>query len=106
MKVQITAPAEADLSEILEHYEALRVGIGDRVLLELRRILSQIEQFPESYQLVATPLRRAQLATIPFQIYYAISGAAIPVLGIVPARLHPIRKHRLLDDRLTAWRSA
>lgn len=105
MKIQVTSPAEAELTALLRHYEALRPGIANSILLEARDIQSQIEQFPESYQLVSARLRRAQLATVPFQLYYTIAETAIPILGFVPASMHPARKHQLLKDRLAAWKA-
>lgn len=62
-----------------------------------------IEQFPESYPLVTNRLRRVNLSVIPFQLYYASGRPLIPLLGLLPSRMYPPKKHRLLNRRLSEW---
>ncbi len=100
MKVDFTPVAESDLQSVVLSFEQLRNGLGDRILGETRRIVVDIEQFPESYPLVGRQLRRVNLSVIPFQLYYAICSTRIPVLGLLPGRMYPPSRNRILNQRL------
>ena len=106
MKLVVTEYADADLGQILRFYEPLQPGLFERLLQETDRIFQQLEQFPASYELTAHRLRRVQLSTVPYQLYYAESGDRIPVLGFVSARLHPKTKTKIVSKRLETWKQS
>lgn len=106
MRLRLLSPTKAEILDVAQHYESLRPGHADRVLFELLSKFGQIGQYPECYQLVDAPLRRVELVTVPYQLYYAVVEDVVPILGFVPAAMHPSRKHRLLNERFSAWQSA
>lgn len=106
MRLILLSPAKVEIREAARHYESLRPGIADQILFELLSKFDQIREFPESYQLAEFPFRQVELVTVPYQLFYAVAEDMAAILGFVPARLHPHRKQRLLNDRLVTWQSA
>lgn len=94
-------PAEVELKEVVLQYEALRAGLGTKILDEVRSIALRLHSFPESSQRYSNVLRVAVLFSIPYQIYYAVRADDIMVTGVVPSRMDPKRRLRLLQARLT-----
>lgn len=105
MNIKLTPAAQQEVDQTLGAYEALLPGIAKKISAELDSKFAKMLQFPESYQRVNRDLRRMELQTIPFQIYNAVLEDEIPVLGFVPARLHPGRKQRLMSERLSHWQA-
>ncbi len=104
MKIQFTQYAEQDIRQAVASYESLRLGISSRVLEEIRDKIEHITSHPESYQQVTKRLRRVELSSVPYQIYYSVLPGVIPVLGFLPARMHPVNKKRLVSGRLQEWK--
>jgi plasmid stabilization system protein ParE len=102
----LLSPAKVEIRETARHYESLRPGIADQILFKLLSKFDQIREFPEGYQLAEFPFRRVELVTVPYQFFYAVVEDMAVILGFVPACLHPLRKRRLLNDRLVTWQSA
>jgi hypothetical protein len=103
VKLKLLLPTKTEIREVTRHYESLSPGLAVRILIEVQSKFDFIRHNPEGYQVIEIPLRRVELSTVPYQLYYAVVDEVAPILGFVPARLHPSRKHQLLKDRLTAW---
>ncbi len=106
MNVPIIDIAEQEIHRCVKMYDEWRPGHGDRVLIETGKVVANIGQFPETYQLITRRLRRVNLTVVPFQLYYAIADYAAPVLGVLPSRMNPPTKHRVLAHRLRAWETS
>jgi hypothetical protein len=94
-----------EVNSVLDMYEGLRFGMSNQIVAEFDEKIAAIQQFPESYQLVTRQLRRVELTIIPYQLYYSAAGDVAPILGFVPASIHPVRKHRIINHRLKEWHS-
>jgi hypothetical protein len=46
VKIVILDPAETDLIELFDFYEARRAGLGDKFIIDFLKCLERIEQFP------------------------------------------------------------
>ena len=103
MKVVFLRDTEADVIEAVKYYEQFQSGLGQRILKEIQKLSIGIQQFPESYLLVSRRLRRANLSVIPYQLYFAMSTTSIPLLGLLPSRMYPPNKAKLMNRRFKEW---
>jgi toxin ParE1/3/4 len=84
MKVVFTAPALADLDEILaytsEHYPQLVEPVEQRI----RTVLEHVRAWPESTRRLEdhSDIRLVPLVRYPYRIFYRIDGDRILVLHI------------------------
>jgi len=65
------------------HYNELRHGVGDRFLLELNRLVKQIEVFPNAGLLVQPGLRQRLVPKFPYLVLYTfdVNDSAVLVVS-------------------------
>ncbi|MFO0943697.1 MAG: hypothetical protein U0930_23420 [Pirellulales bacterium] len=95
----MTHVARREISEAALTYEALRVGLAKKILLELSDTVSQISLFPGSFPLLSNEIRRAQVSVIPYQLFFAVNDEFVTLLGFIPARIDPNRKLQIIGNR-------
>ncbi len=81
-------------------YEALRSGLGRKIIAELDDASTYILRFPESYPLISRNVRKLNLTVIPFQLFYALKNKSVVDLGLLPARMSPRNRFKILTGRL------
>lgn len=81
--------AEDDIRAALQWYEAQDSRLGDVFLIELRRTLEQIGQFPESFPLVHTKIRRALVPRFPYLVFYVVEVRRVVILAILHSSRNP-----------------
>jgi len=52
VKIVILDPAETDLIELFDFYEARRAGLGDKFIIDFLKCLERIEQFPRQFAVI------------------------------------------------------
>jgi len=65
-EVILRRKAEDDIRTVLRWYETQDPTLGDQFLIELRRTLEQIGQFPESSPAMRKNVRRALVQRFPY----------------------------------------
>ena len=81
--------AQEELDEAYAWYESLLEGLGDELLIELRRILDGVQIFPDAYPLVYQHFRRALVPRFPYSIYYRASADQIEVVAVYHGHRRP-----------------
>ena len=81
--------ADAEVTEVVDYLEDVRVGLGERFLADLQKLYKRLVAFPESCPEVHPRVRQAMLQTFPYAIYYAIVGDTIEVIAVVHFARHP-----------------
>lgn len=97
--LRVLQPADIEMQAAIKAYDALRPGLGERILSELDDLLGQIALFPESYQKTAHPFRTVEINIIPFKLYYVTSTEGITVTGFVPSRADHKKQRQMLEKR-------
>ena len=74
MHVRFLQPAQYELDEAVDYYNAQMPDLGRALLLEVLSGLERICQFPEAWHPFSQHARRCQLRTFPNGIIYAIEN--------------------------------
>ena len=94
--VTIQPVAQNDISEAYLWYEHKQVGLGDRFIEEVERVLSRIAESPTLYACVRGDVRRATTHTFPYVIYYSVLADSVEVIAV----LHGSRKPSVWKRRI------
>ena len=101
MKVEILAPAEAELLEAVSYYNEQSEGLGYEFAAEVRQTIGRIVQFPDAWHKLSVRTRRCRTKRFPYALVYQVRGDLILIVAIMHLRRHPDTwKSRLgLGDR-------
>jgi plasmid stabilization system protein ParE len=80
MTAAILDEAEDDLEQAFDYYEAERKGLGGGMVIEFRRGLERILEFPEAWQRLDEIYRRYRLKRFPYGMVYRIDRAANQII--------------------------
>lgn len=94
--VVLQSAARDDLAEAYAWYEEKQVGLGNRFVDEVDRVLERIAESPNLYALVRGNVRRATVRTFPYVIYYSATADTVEVIAV----LHGSRKPATWKRRL------
>jgi plasmid stabilization system protein ParE len=81
--------AEAELVEAARYYEAKSAGLGGALVIEVAEAAEGLRENPESWQLVATEVRRRVLRRFPYSLLYVVEPDRIRVLAVSHSRRRP-----------------
>lgn len=79
-------------------YDGQVPGLGNSFITHVDAVFEQLGHYPEMYQVVFTPVRRAVLHRFPFGVIYHVRQESVLVLGVLPCRADP----ELLRQRIAA----
>lgn len=96
MKIRLLEPAEQELDEAIDYYNAQVEGLGDAFLLESLRAFDLIQQYPLAWHSLGPGIRRCRLMRFPYGVIYSPGQEEILVIAI--AHMH--RRPRYWQDRL------
>lgn len=88
MTVTMRAAADADLEEAFDHYESLRSGLGDEFLVEFRRAIDRILQFPNGWQALDAEYRRYRMHRFPYGVIYRVDRRANQIILVAVQQLN------------------
>ena|SRR5215204_5624455 len=96
MIARILTPAEQELEEAADYYDAQRDGLGTEFLIDFRRALDLVVRWPDAWSRVARTksARRIQLDRFPYRLIYQVLNNEILVIAIAHTK-----------RRATYWRS-
>jgi len=86
MRVRLLLPAQYELDEAIEYYNAEVPELGNALLLEALAVIERIRQYPEGWHPLSPNTRRCRLRRFPYGIVYARLEDEIVVLAV--AHLH------------------
>ncbi len=86
MKVEFLSVAQTELDQAFEWYETQQKDLGLQLLNEFDAAMRRIINYPESYVLIETDVRRCLVKRFPYGILYGIDTDKIIVIAL--AHLH------------------
>lgn len=98
MKIRFLQPAERELGEAVEYYEAQEPGLGFELFEEVWAAIERIEQYPAAWQPVSPRARRCQTHRFPYGVIYQIRKEENEILIVAVAHLH--RKPSYWQNRI------
>ena len=96
MKVQLSAPARADMERVWSYYEKQRPGLGGDFLDELGNAIRLIRDFPFGQPEFWKGTRRVLLGRFPYGMAYRVADDDIQIIIIA----HTSRASRVWLKRL------
>jgi plasmid stabilization system protein ParE len=82
-------PAEEEMIEASEFYEARSEGLGFEYLDDVQRIIDLVREHPKIGQSISGGFRRAVLQRFPFFIIYSEERAEIVIVAVAHAKRRP-----------------
>lgn len=61
MKVEFLTPAQREFEQIVRYYDQQREGLGNQIIIEFRRTVRRIENFPTAWSAMSSDVRRCQV---------------------------------------------
>ena len=65
MRIIFLQPAERELDEAIDYYEAQRQGLGLEFFEQVWATIELIERYPEAWQLISRNARRCRISRFP-----------------------------------------
>lgn len=84
----VRPPAEADIREGRDEFEAIRAGLGAQFAFRVREALERIEAMPEMYGIVCQDVRAARLKQFRHIVYYVVFADRVEVLAVMHGARH------------------
>ena len=83
-KVLIQDTAKLDIKETKDYYKKINIGLAQRFISELKKLVFKIQSNPESYALRYKNTRMVVLNTFPFVIHFELdnSNKTISILAL------------------------
>lgn len=82
-------PAEEEMIEASEFYEARSEGLGLEFLDDVQRVIDLVREHPQIGQSVTGDFRRAVLQRFPFSIIYSETPTEIVIVPLAHAKRRP-----------------
>ena len=95
MKLVLHADVEGELDQAAAWYDDHRVGLGDRLLAEMRDALAAIAEAPNAWPswpdtpALVPPIRRLVVPRFPYAIGYQVYADQVVVLAIAHSSRRP-----------------
>ena len=83
------APAEEEMTEASEFYEAESAGLGMEFLNDVQRVIDTLREHPKLGQAVGGGFRRALLRRFPFSLIYSEEPNVILIVAVAHQRRRP-----------------
>ena len=90
MRVRLHRKVYADVSEIMDYYEALAgPHLADEFYRELFTSIKKAAEQPERFRFLERDLRRVNLKRFPYHFLFRVIGDSVRVLVVRHHRRHP-----------------
>lgn len=99
MQVRFLQPAQYELDEAVDYYNAQMPELGRVFLFEVLASVERICQFPDAWHPFSEQTRRCQLKRFPYGIIYSIEHGTILVIAV--GHLH--RSPEYWQNKLTRF---
>lgn len=81
--------AECDLSNAVDYYELCEPGLGADFLVEVRKTISRIMEYPAGWTKVSANGRRCLVNRFPYEVIYSLEDDMILILAVANQHRHP-----------------
>ncbi len=88
MKITFLPPAERELDEAVDYYEAQKTGLGFEFFEEVLDTVERIKCYPEAWQLISRNARRCRTSRFPYGVIYQIRDGGSEILIVAVCHLH------------------
>ena len=82
MRSRFHEEAEDDAFAAITYYDEAALGLGDRLLAEIRSAVRYLEQFPLSAPVIEDDIRGKVLVRFPHTLLYAVDAGEIVILAV------------------------
>lgn len=82
MKLRFLEPAQRELDEAVEYYNAEALGLGKAFLVETLATLERIRRFPKGWHPLSENIRRCRLRRFPYGLVYTVDSVEILVIAV------------------------
>ena len=82
MQVRFLQPAQYELDEAVDYYNAQMLNLGDGFLIEILAALERISLWPEAWHVIFRNIRRCQLKRFPYGVVYVVEDNVVLVMAI------------------------
>jgi len=82
VKSRFHEEADADLTKAIGYYDQVTLGLGDRLLAEVRAAVGHIEQFPHSAAVISEDIRGKVLVRFPHTLLYVVADNELLILAV------------------------
>ena len=89
LSVAVADAALMDITAAANSYDLLAPGLGDFFAVHVETVIDHLGHYPEMYQVVFPPVRRAVLHRFPFAVFYHLRPQAVEVIAVLPCRADP-----------------
>ena len=89
MRLHILREAEDELSEAIQYYEDITLGLGIRLKHQVKQALSWIEKNHDLPSVRPNGYRRLNCKSFPYYIAYFVKDAEVFIVAIANASRHP-----------------
>ncbi len=89
MNIKFHSEARIEFFDATEYYEEQVVGLGDRFIDEVEKVLEIIEQQPLSGTKITSTERRFLVSRFPYGIVYSIEANFITILAVMNLKRKP-----------------
>ena len=89
MTYRFLSPAERDLAEAVDYYEAQVPGLGLEFLDEVERTVKRIIMQPEAWMSISENHRRCRTRRFPYGLIYSLDKNEIIIAAVMCLRRHP-----------------
>ena len=70
-------------------YEGQRLGLGERFVAALDRLIDRVSENPQQFPVIETEVRRALVRRFPYAVYFIVSADHIAVIAVLHVRRYP-----------------
>lgn len=96
MKSRFHDAADAELTEAVAYYDGKALGLGDRLLAEVKSATRDIEDYPRIAPVVDLGVRAKLLVRFPYSLMYVVDENELFILAVA----HQSRRPAYWVDRL------
>ncbi len=90
MKVGFLSPAAAEFREAVDHYEAVRDGLGGEFADEVTLSKQRIAAYPDAWPKLSARTRRCLVDRFPYGLVNRVRGKEIQIVAVMHLKRHPL----------------
>jgi plasmid stabilization system protein ParE len=89
MNLKFLTPAQAELLDAVNYYNAQSEGLGYEFALEVRRTIERIIQYPEAWPQISQRTRRCRTNRFPYGVIYQIGRENLLIVAVMHLSRNP-----------------